>query len=71
MLSWLVGRSVTVIAITANEPPIKIPAAERRGIFVLPESCTSGLIPPCYAPEARTRNVECAEVLNPTARIKF
>ncbi|GMO46254.1 MAG: hypothetical protein Ta2B_27650 [Termitinemataceae bacterium] len=41
---------------------IKIPAAERRGIFVLPESCTSGLIP-SVTPQS-------GGVLNPTARIK-
>ncbi|GMO46259.1 MAG: hypothetical protein Ta2B_27660 [Termitinemataceae bacterium] len=41
---------------------IKIPAAERRGIFVLPESCTSGLIPP-VTPQR-------GGVLNPAARIK-
>ncbi|GMO24103.1 MAG: amino acid ABC transporter ATP-binding protein [Termitinemataceae bacterium] len=40
---------------------IKIPAAERRGIFVLPESCTSGLIP-SVTPQS-------GGVLNPTARI--
>ncbi|GMO45522.1 MAG: aconitate hydratase [Termitinemataceae bacterium] len=41
---------------------IKIPAAERLGIFVLPESCTSGLIP-SVTPQS-------GGVLNPTARIK-
>ncbi|GMO46047.1 MAG: class I SAM-dependent rRNA methyltransferase [Termitinemataceae bacterium] len=42
---------------------IKIPAAERRFIFVLPESCTSGLIP-SVTPQS-------GGVLNPTARITF
>ncbi|GMO37466.1 MAG: DNA topoisomerase IV subunit B [Termitinemataceae bacterium] len=44
------------------EVEIKIPAAERPGIFVLPENCTPGLIPP-VTPQR-------GGVLNPTARIK-
>ncbi|GMO41660.1 MAG: hypothetical protein Ta2B_21600 [Termitinemataceae bacterium] len=49
---------------------IKIPAAE-RGIFVLPESCTSGLIPPVTPQRLARETSSVQKVLNPTARITF
>ncbi|GMO46326.1 MAG: hypothetical protein Ta2B_27800 [Termitinemataceae bacterium] len=48
---------------------IKIPAAERRGIFVLPESCTSGLIPSVTPQSLAHETLSVQKVLNPTARI--
>ncbi|GMO43042.1 MAG: carbamoyl-phosphate synthase (glutamine-hydrolyzing) large subunit [Termitinemataceae bacterium] len=56
---------------------IKISAAEpftrnkvrAEGIFVLPESCTPGLIPP-VTPQSLSRETKSVQKLNPTARIK-
>ncbi|GMO32561.1 MAG: hypothetical protein Ta2F_08470 [Termitinemataceae bacterium] len=50
-------------AFKLNYARIKIHAAERRGIFVLPENCTAGLIP-SVSPQS-------GGVLNPSARIIF